>query len=329
MSVGGGSGHSAGYGGEGNSDGYHAPIMVPEVLNFIRPERGGIFVDGTLGGGGHAKALLDAMPQSGRLIGIDRDADAIAAAGGRLVSYGERFTAIHGNFFDMTALLAAHHIFGVDGILLDLGVSSHQLDTPERGFSYHEDAPLDMRMDAAAPLTAGVVVNTYPFEELARILREYGEERYAGRIASAVVRERQKAPIESTAALAQIIKGATPAGKRWGGQHPARRSFQAIRIEVNGELGGLGQALQAARDILRAQGRLAVITFHSLEDRIAKQLFREWENPCTCPPKAPQCVCGKTPSARLLSRKPLIAAEAEIERNPRARSAKLRGIEKL
>lgn len=311
------------------TSGYHAPIMAQEVLRLLEPERGGVYVDGTLGGGGHAEAILNALPADGRLIGIDRDDDAICAASERLQGFGGKFLAIRGNFFDMQALLASQGIGVVDGILLDLGVSSHQLDTPERGFSYHHEAALDMRMDKTAQLTAYSVINGYPFEELARIVREYGEERYAGRIASAIVREREKAPINSTLRLAEIVRAATPAAKRWEGQHPARRTFQAIRIEVNGELAGLRTALCNAQALLRPEGRMAVITFHSLEDRIVKQIYHEWEDPCVCPPKSPACVCGRQPTACLLNKKPIIAGEEETKENPRARSAKLRGMRKL
>ncbi|MEL7602776.1 MAG: 16S rRNA (cytosine(1402)-N(4))-methyltransferase RsmH [Bacillota bacterium] len=311
------------------SSGYHAPIMVSEILSLLQPERGGVFVDGTLGGGGHAQAVLERLPAGGRLYGIDRDGEAIAEASRRLKPFGDAFTAIRGNFFDMKSLLLQRGIPAADGILLDLGVSSHQLDAPERGFSYHSDAPLDMRMDTSAPLTAYDVVNTYPAPELARIFREYGEERFAGRIASSIVRAREGGPIRSTTQLAEIIKAATPAAKRWEGQHPARRSFQAIRIEVNGELSGLRQALTDAAELLNPGGRLCVITFHSLEDRIAKQLFRELENPCTCPPKSPVCICGKKPVVRILTKKPLTAEQQELEENARSRSAKLRAIEKL
>ena len=307
---------------------YHAPIMVEEVLSLLAPERGGIFVDGTLGGGGHAEAVLKALPKDSRLYGIDRDGEAIAEATKRLAPYGEQFHALRGNFFDMTALLHEKGVSRVDGILTDLGVSSHQLDAPERGFSYHNEAPLDMRMDETASLTAYDVVNTYPAERLATILREYGEERYAMRIANAIVRNRQKAPISSTTALAEIVKAATTAENRWEGQHPARRAFQAIRIEVNGELEGLSKALTDAVDLLNPGGRLCVITFHSLEDRIAKQAFKTLENPCTCPPKAPICTCNKKPVVRILTKKPVIAGEEELKVNARSRSAKLRAIEK-
>lgn len=309
--------------------GYHVPIMVEEVMALLKPERGGVFVDGTLGGGGHSQAMLRRMPQDATLYGIDRDGEAIREAGNRLAQYGERFCPLRGNFFEMTALLEVRGVFRVDGILLDLGVSSHQLDAPERGFSYHEQAPLDMRMDDRAAFSAYDVVNGYDVAELTRVIRDYGEERFAYRIANAILREREKAPITTTTALADIIKSAIPAANRREGPHPARRTFQALRIEVNDELNGLSQALKCAERLLSPGGRLAVITFHSLEDRIVKQTFRELEHPCTCPPKAPVCVCGKMPTSRVLTKKPLVPSEAEEQENPRARSAKLRGVEKL
>lgn len=308
---------------------HHIPILRDTVVSLLEPKRGGIFVDGTLGGGGHAEAVLEQLPQGGKLYGIDRDSAAIEAASARLARFGEVFTAIRGNFFDMKQLLAQRGVTQVDGILLDLGVSSYQLDTPERGFSYHEDAPLDMRMDSSAPFSAYDVVNGYSAEELTRIIREYGEERYASRVANAIVREREKAPLDSTVRLAEIVKLALPAPARREPQHPARRTFQALRIEVNGELAGLSQALTDAHDLLRSGGVLAVITFHSLEDRITKQTFRTFENPCTCDPRAPMCTCGKTPTAKALTKKPIVADETELEENPRARSAKLRAIRKL
>jgi len=307
---------------------YHAPIMVDEVLSLLGPRRGGVYVDGTLGGGGHAEAVLKALPAGGRLYGIDRDAEAVAEASERLAAFQNSFTAVKGNFFDMRSLLHGKGIDAVDGILLDLGVSSHQLDAAGRGFSYHNEAPLDMRMDGSAPLSAYEVVNGYPAEELTRILREYGEERFAFRIASAIVREREREPIRSTTRLAEIVKAATPPDKRYLGQHPARRTFQAIRIEVNGELAGLGQALLDAVDLLKPGGRICVITFHSLEDVIVKQTFKTLENPCTCPPKAPVCTCGKLPVVRILTKKPITAGEEELAANNRARSAKLRAAEK-
>ncbi|MGN0785217.1 MAG: 16S rRNA (cytosine(1402)-N(4))-methyltransferase RsmH [Candidatus Aphodomorpha sp.] len=308
---------------------YHVPVLYREVLEYLEPERGGIFVDGTLGGGGHASLVLERLPESGRLIGIDRDWEAVAASEERLRAYGPRFQAVHGNFFEMRTLLSGLGVQAVNGILLDLGVSSHQLDTPERGFSYHTDAPLDMRMDATAPLTARDVVNGYSFEALCRILRDYGEERFAPRIADRIVRTRQSAPIETTAELAALVCAAMPAKSRHEAQHPARRTFQAIRIEVNGELDGLRAAIDSAHDLLLPGGRLVMLTFHSLEDRIVKQAFRSYENPCICPPKAPVCVCGRTPTARVLTRKPLSCTEEEARANSRAICAKLRAIEKL
>ncbi len=312
-------------------EGYHVPIMVEEVISLLAPQRGGIFIDGTLGGGGHATAVLERLPAGSKLYGIDRDGQAICAASQRIAQLKTQasFQAIRGNFFCMKELLAQESVSQVDGILLDLGVSSHQLDTPERGFSYQEEAPLDMRMDDTAPLTAYQVVNSYPFEQLAKIIREYGEERFAGRVAGAIVKERERAAIETTTQLAQIIKAAIPAANRREGPHPARRTFQALRIEVNGELEELGQAILQAHSLLRPGGRMCVITFHSLEDRIVKTVFRTLEHPCTCPPKAPVCTCGKKPTAKVLTRKPIIAGEDELEQNPRARSAKLRAIERI
>ena len=307
---------------------HHVPIMLPEVMELLKPERGGLFVDGTLGGGGHSEGILSRLGD-GRLYGIDRDGNAIAAASARLAPFGDKFKAIRGNFFDMKELLMAEGVSGVDGILLDLGVSSHQLDTPERGFSYHEDAPLDMRMDDRAALSAYDVVNGYGVEELAGIIKNYGEERFAFRVANAIAREREKQPINSTVQLAEIIKTAIPAANRREGPHPARRTFQAIRIEVNGELAELGRAIENAHDLLNPGGVLAVITFHSLEDRIVKQAFKKFENPCTCDPRAPMCTCGKVPTAKILTKKPLAPGDDELEINPRSRSSKLRGIQKL
>ena len=308
---------------------HHVPIMVKEVLTLLEPSRGGVFVDGTLGGGGHAEAVLSALPESGRLFGIDRDDDALKAAGARLSRFGDRFTAIKGNFFDMKELLNARGIHKVDGILLDLGVSSHQLDAAERGLSYKAEAPLDMRMDQSAPLTAKIVVNEWPEAELRRIFWEYGEEKFSGKIAARIVERRREQPIETTTELAELIKGAIPAKFRNEPQHPARRCFQAIRIAVNGELDGLNDAIQTAHDLLNVGGRLAVITFHSLEDRIVKNAFRTFENPCTCPKSAPVCICGKKPTAKVLTRHPLVASEEEQTENSRATSAKLRAIVRM
>ena len=306
---------------------YHTPIMLEEVLELLRPEERLITVDGTLGGGGHSEGILERLPENARHFGIDRDAEAIAEAEKRLSGY-PNFTAIHGNFFDMKRLLPQDIVTErrVDGILLDLGVSSHQLDDAGRGFSYGAEAPLDMRMDRSAPLTAREVVNGYPTRRLFEIIRDYGEERFAMRIANAITARREKAPIETTAELSGIIKEAIPAAARREGPHPAKRTFQAIRIEVNSELNGLSEALRNAASILSPGGVMCVITFHSLEDRIVKNLFRELKDPCTCPPSAPICICGRKPMAEILTGKPITAGEAELMRNPRARSAKLRAI---
>jgi len=308
---------------------YHVPIMVNEVLALLEPGRGGIYVDGTLGGGGHAEAVLSALPASGRLYGIDRDDEALSAASKRLAPFGDRFTAIKGNFFDMKRLLQSRGVERADGILLDLGVSSHQLDAAERGFSYKYEAPLDMRMDQTAPLTAYTVVNTWPKDELRHIFSEYGEERFSQRIAERIDMMRQKHPIETTTELAAIVKEAIPAKFRNEPQHPARRVFQAIRIAVNGELDGLNDAIVSAHDLLNPGGRLVILTFHSLEDRIVKNAFRTFENPCTCPKSAPVCICGKKPTARVLTRHPITASEAEQQKNTRSTPAKLRAIERM
>lgn len=307
----------------------HIPIMKNEVLELLAPERGGIFADGTLGGGGHAEAVLERLPENGKLYGIDRDGDAIAAASKKLERFGSRFKSVRGNFFDMRSLLSAEGVCGLDGALLDLGVSSYQLDTPERGFSYNEDAPLDMRMDRSASMSAYDVVNTYSADRLAEIIRDYGEERYAARIARRIAAEREKTPIETTLQLAGLIKEAMPAAARNEKQHPAKRTFQAIRIEVNGELEELDAAISDIESFLNPGGVLAVITFHSLEDRIVKQAFKRFEEPCICDRRAPICTCGLKPTAKIITKKPLTASEEELEANPRSRSAKLRAIRRL
>ncbi|MEG1524912.1 MAG: 16S rRNA (cytosine(1402)-N(4))-methyltransferase RsmH [Clostridia bacterium] len=307
----------------------HVPVLLDEVLSLLSPARGGVFVDGTLGGGGHAQAVLQQLPENGHLVGIDRDREAVSAAVERLGVYEDQFTALHGNFFQMRELLADIGVTKVNGILLDLGVSSYQLDTPERGFSYHNDAPLDMRMDRTEGLSAYDVVNGYSAEELTRILRDYGEERFASRIAYRIVERRTERPVSTTAELADLVRGAIPAKFRNEPQHPARRTFQAVRIEVNGELDGLKGAVCTAHDLLQSGGRLCIITFHSLEDRIVKQTFKRFESPCTCPPSAPICNCGKRPTVRILTKKPLTASQEELTVNSRASCAKLRCIEKL
>ncbi len=309
--------------------GYHKPIMLKEVLGLLDPAHCTATVDGTLGGGGHSEGILELLPETSWHFGIDRDAEALAAAGERLAGYAN-FMELYGNFFNMRELipLSEYKLPGVDGILLDLGVSSHQLDDAKRGFSYGAEAPLDMRMDTSAPLSAYEVVNGYTSKRLFEIIRDYGEERFASRIANAIVREREAAPIETTTRLAEIVKAAIPAAARRDGPHPARRAFQAIRIEVNGELEGLGEAIRNAVSLLNPGGVMCVITFHSLEDRIVKNVFRELASPCTCPPSAPICICGKKPIVEILTGKPIVASESEVNENPRARSAKLRAVKR-
>ena len=308
---------------------HHVPIMVREVTDLLMPARGGLFVDGTLGGGGHSEAILKLLPPEGRLIGIDRDRTALAAATERLKPFGDRFTALHGNFFYMKSLLLQRGISKVDGILLDLGVSSYQLDEVSRGFSYKAEAPLDMRMDQSAALTAADVVNGYSEKELVRIFRDYGEERFSPLIARRICERRAQKPIETTTELAETVAGAIPAKFRFKEQqHPARRCFQAIRIEVNGELQGLREAVDDCIDLLNTGGRIVVLTFHSLEDRIVKTAFRTAENPCICPPKSPQCICGRTPYGRILTKHPLTACEQEQRENSRSVCCKLRALEK-
>ncbi len=311
-------------------DFHHVPIMVREVTELLEPDRGGVFVDGTLGGGGHSEAILKLLPETGRLIGIDRDETALAAASARLAPFRDRFTAIHGNFFRMKPLLLQKGIAAADGILLDLGVSSYQLDEPSRGFSYKAEAPLDMRMDQTAALTAADVVNGYPEKELVRIFRDYGEERFSPLIARRIAERRAQAPIKTTTELADLIAGAIPSKFRHKEQqHPARRCFQAIRIEVNGELQGLREAIDQCIELLSPGGRIVVLTFHSLEDRIVKTAFKTAENPCVCPPRSPQCVCGRTPYGRILTKHPLIACEAEQQQNSRSACCKLRALQKV
>ena len=305
----------------------HRPVLLEECLEALSIQPEGTYVDGTLGRAGHSQAVLRRLT-TGRLVGIDRDMTAIEAARERLAEFAGRVTLVHGNFSNLGEILQKLGIVGVEGMLFDLGVSSPQLDEPERGFSYMHDAPLDMRMDARAALDAFQVVNGWSCEELRRILYEYGEERCAPQIARAIVRARADRPIETTGQLAAVIRSAMPAKALREKQHPAKRSFQAIRIAVNGELEALSPMLEAAAEHLSPGGRLAVITFHSLEDRIVKQKLRELATGCTCPPEFPVCVCGKKPRLRLISRKPIVSGPAELAENPRARSAKLRVAER-
>ena len=306
----------------------HAPVLLHECIEGLNISPTGCYVDGTLGRAGHSAEIARQLT-TGRLIGIDRDRTAIEAARERLAPFGDRFTAVHGDFRDLEAILRTLGVERVDGMLFDLGVSSPQLDEPRRGFSYMHDAPLDMRMDESAPLSAWDVVNTWSGEELRRILYEYGEERYAGPIAAAIARERENAPIETTGQLAELIRSAMPAKARREKQHPAKRSFQAIRIAVNDELGELERLLECALEALNPGGRLAIISFHSLEDRLVKTAYARWARGCTCPPDFPVCVCGKTPRVKLVGRRPITAGEEELKENPRARSAKLRLAERL
>ena len=307
----------------------HQPIMVDEVLNALQPKPEGIYLDGTMGGAGHSRAILEAANPSGKLIALDRDEIAIEVGQDRLAIYGERACVLRRNFSEIQEIAAEYAPQGLDGILLDIGVSSPQLDDPERGFSYQTDAPLDMRMDREDALTAWTVVNQWPQGELRRILTQYGEERHAGAIASAIVRAREQAPIATTGQLVEVIRRAMPAAALREKQHPAKRSFQAIRIAVNDELGSVSRMLQQAIPRLRPGGRLAVISFHSLEDRIVKSELAAAAKGCVCPPSFPVCVCGRQPQVRLVSRKPILPSQREIDENPRARSAKLRLAEKL
>lgn len=306
----------------------HKPVLLDECLEALAIKPDGIYLDGTLGRAGHSLEIVKRLT-TGRLIGIDRDETAIAAAQERLADYADRVTLVHSNFDRVGEILDELGIDGADGMLFDLGVSSPQLDDAGRGFSYRHDAPLDMRMDRTAALCARQVVNEWPYEELRRILFAYGEERYAPVIAKHIVQKREEAPIETTLQLAEIIKAAMPAAALREKQHPAKRSFQAIRIAVNGELDALPPMLEAAADKLHTGGRLAVISFHSLEDRIIKKTMQALATGCTCPPNFPVCVCGRKPKMKLISRKPIVSGEAELAYNPRARSAKLRVAEKL
>lgn len=310
------------------SEFHHVSVLLRECIDGLNIRPDGTYVDGTLGGAGHSCQIASRL-DGGRLIGIDRDPVALKAAGARLAPFGERVTLVHDNFRNMAAVLQNLGIDGVDGILLDLGVSSPQLDDASRGFSYMADAPLDMRMDGGDALDAETVVNTWPQEKLRRILYVYGEERYAPQIASAICRRREVKPIRTTLELADIIRSAQPAAALREKQHPAKRSFQAIRIAVNDELAAVEQGVAAAIPMLRPGGRLAVITFHSLEDRIVKNAMAEAAKGCICPPRLPVCVCGKKPIVKLINRKPVTASETELEENPRSRSAKLRICEKL
>ena len=310
------------------SEFHHVSVLLDECIEGLNIRPDGIYVDGTLGGAGHSSQIA-ARLTTGRLIGIDRDPVALKAAGERLAPFGDRVTLVHSNFCEIAKVLDDLGIDGVDGILLDLGVSSPQLDDGSRGFSYMVDAPLDMRMNSGDALTAREIVNTWSYEELRRILYDYGEERYAPQIAANICRVRETKPIETTLELVDVIRGAMPASALREKQHPAKRSFQAIRIAVNDELGAVRQVMEAAIPKLNPGGRLAIITFHSLEDRIVKNGMADAAKGCICPPNFPVCVCEKKPQVKLVTRKPIISGNEELERNPRARSAKLRICEKI
>lgn len=304
---------------------HHIPVMLPEVMQLLNPGPEKAIVDGTLGGGGHSEAILQTGAE---LYGIDRDTDALAAASIRLEKYG-KFHPIHGNFHDIKLLLKVQNLEHIDGVLFDLGVSSYQLDTASRGFSYHMDAPLDMRMDQSQDFTAEMLVNTWSAEDIARVLKDYGDEAWASRIAAIIVEHRNNEPLKTTGDLVKAVDAAIPRKIRDKDKgHSAQKTFQALRIAVNDEIAPLEAALSDAVDVLSPGGRLCVITFHSLEDRVVKQAFRRFDNPCTCPPHMPVCVCGKKPTVRLPVRGAVKPSKYEVEQNPRARSAVLRVAEK-
>jgi 16S rRNA (cytosine1402-N4)-methyltransferase len=311
--------------GEGFS---HVPVMLDEVMRALNVRPDGIYVDGTAGGAGHSAAIASRLT-TGRLIAIDRDPEAVKAAAERLAVFGDRAAVVHADFTEMREVCGSLGVGAVDGVLLDLGVSSHQLDTPERGFSYMADAPLSMKMDESEPFGAYDVVNGYSRPELIRILSEWGEEKYAVRIADGICRARETAPVRTTQELCSIVRASLPDGGRSQNHHPAMRTFQAIRIEVNREIEKIPPALREAADLLRSGGRAAVITFHSVEDRAVKQTLAQLARGCTCPPDFPVCVCGKRPQIRFPSKKPILPSDEEIRRNPRAHSAKLRTAEKI
>jgi len=307
----------------------HRSVLLEECMEGLNVRPNGIYVDGTAGGAGHSSEIARRLGNGGMLLALDQDETAVAVATERLSQFGERARVVRSNFCELGSVCDALGIKEIDGLLLDLGVSSYQLDTAERGFSYQADAPLDMRMDIRNPLTARTVVNEYSEGEIRRILFEYGEERFSSRIASNIIREREKGPIETTGELVEIIKRSIPAAQRDGGHHPAKRSFQALRIEVNAELDVIAPAIRSAVRLLRPGGRIAIITFHSLEDRIVKQAFASLAQGCTCPKSFPVCVCGNRPQVKIVTRKPILPSEEELAVNPRSRSAKLRVAEKL
>ena len=307
---------------------HHISVLLNETIEGLNIRPDGIYADGTLGGGGHAYAVAEKLTDGGRLVGIDQDADAIQAASERLKPFGDRVTIVRDNYVNMARVLTGLGISSMDGIYLDLGVSSYQLDTAERGFSYMEDAPLDMRMDRRNDRTAADLVNGCTEQELFRIIRDYGEDRFAKNIAKHIVQARERKEIRTTLELAEIVRGAIPKKIQVTGGHPAMRTFQALRIELNGELKVLEESIDSMIGLLKPGGRLCIITFHSLEDRIVKNGFRRNESPCICPPEFPVCVCGKKSRGRVITRKPVLPSEEEKEMNPRSRSAKLRIFER-
>lgn len=307
----------------------HISVLLDETVDSLNIKPNGTYVDGTLGGGGHSLEICKRLGDGGRLIGIDQDMDAVKAATERLSDYSDKVTIVHSNYQDIDSVLKGLAIGGVDGIILDLGVSSYQLDNVDRGFTYREDTPLDMRMDQSNPMTAKDIVNDYSEEELFHVIRDYGEDGFAKNIAKHIVRARQEKPIETTGELNEIIKAAIPAKMRQGTGHPSKKTFQAIRIELNKELEVLENSLDKMIELLNPGGRLSIITFHSLEDRIVKNIFRKNMNPCTCPPGFPVCVCGKAPTGKVITRKPIIPSSEELEDNKRAKSSKLRVFEKV
>ncbi len=306
----------------------HVSVLLEETIDSLNIKPDGIYVDGTLGGGGHSLEICKRLGDGGRLIGIDQDMDAIRAATDRLKNYSDKVTIVHSNYQNIDSVLRDLSIGGVDGIVLDLGVSSYQLDNADRGFTYREDTPLDMRMDQSQPMTAKDIVNEYSEQELFRVIRDYGEDSFAKNIAKHIVKARQDKPIETTGELNDIIRAAIPARVRQGGGHPSKKTFQAIRIELNRELDVLEQSLDKMIGLLNPGGRLSIITFHSLEDRIVKNIFRKNMNPCICPPEFPVCTCGRVPTGKVITRKPIVPDAEELSNNKRAKSSKLRVFEK-
>ncbi len=307
----------------------HVSVLLEETIDSLNIKPDGIYVDGTLGGGGHSLEICKRLGDGGRLIGIDQDMDAIRAATERLKNYSDKVTIVHSNYQNIDSVLRDLSVGGVDGIVLDLGVSSYQLDNADRGFTYRENTPLDMRMDQSQPMTAKDIVNEYSEQELFRVIRDYGEDSFAKNIAKHIVKARQDKPIETTGELNDIIRAAIPARVRQGGGHPSKKTFQAIRIELNRELDVLEQSLDKMIGLLNPGGRLSIITFHSLEDRIVKNIFRKNMNPCICPPEFPVCTCGRVPTGKVITRKPIVPDAEEISNNKRAKSSKLRVFEKI